>query len=226
MDEIPPSVDDESYELDLELMLTLNPDVLIVSSGQEEDYERLTAAGLPVVSYNYNASWRERAQRVAELLGRPGALDDLIAELDERIDALTERAEGLSAAIVDFRGAEDIRVWAGPQNNRLSAYAVLDEIGLRPGEEIRSLKNEFDQTVLSLEQLRLIDTDYIYVFSAEAGDAAVNDENLRELVSSPLWESLPAVQAGNVHLVSTAWFGDSIRSVRTIIGDLEQTLPA
>jgi len=75
----------------------------------------------------------------------------------------------------------------------------------------------------SLERVGEIDTDVVYIFGSENDPAALQAE-VDEITSSPVWQSLPAVEAGNMHAMEPYWFGFGPTEAMLVLDDIERTL--
>lgn len=100
---------------------------------------------------------------------------------------------------------------------------LLRRAGLRrpPAHEKKT-----DGIDFSLERLRLIDGDELFIYSA--ANAAEEEKNARaraRLQRHPLWDRLRAVRSGNVHIVdSYLWAGGGMLWADAMLDDLERYL--
>lgn len=72
---------------------------------------------------------------------------------------------------------------------------------------------------LSLEQVGELTADVLIVWTANEDDPAAVEDQLR---ASPLWDTLPAVQAGRAVFGGQYWIGSGLYAARAVFGDLRQ----
>lgn len=66
----------------------------------------------------------------------------------------------------------------------------------------------------------MVNAEHIFVITYN-----VDDQQLEEYTSNPLWQQLPAVQAGNVHLVEgTAWTNHGPVGAGVVLDEVEAAL--
>jgi iron complex transport system substrate-binding protein len=117
-----------------------------------------------------------------------------------RAEVAAAREAGESAAFLRVR-PRVVRLYAATTGPGRILY---DELGLEPGSSVPLNPDEL-WVNLSLEELRSIEADHLFLgIDPGAGDRG---DDVRD---HPLWNSLPAVQAGNVY---------EVRSMLWIAGD-------
>ncbi len=173
-------------------IVKLEPDLVTATqSGMtQEEYDRLTEAGIPVVAYPdapYNTTWQESLEMVGQALGR--------SELAEEVKAETEQVIADTAA--EFPQLEGKTfTYAGPNADPSSfyVYTVMDnrprllvELGMRnsPLVEERSEPGQFLFNISS-ERTAQLDADVFLTY-------ATSEANVKELAENPLVKQIPAV---------------------------------
>ncbi|OZM79685.1 ABC transporter substrate-binding protein [Pseudonocardia sp. MH-G8] len=185
-------------DVNLEAVAALEPDLLIGwTGGIEEQYTALSGIA-PTVAIDVDftdASVSLRA--IAAVVGREAEADALITAFDERRAArLAELGDIGAVSIVLGIGGQQFRVY---QPTGSSVARWLAEAGARIVPEIGAISGEpygdGEFVLISPESLGQVTGDTIVVMTntGPAGEAAV-----AELEGSPLWPTLPAVQAGRV----------------------------
>jgi len=207
-------------EVNLEAVAALRPDLILSSKLRHEQiYDELAAIAPTVFTEEVGVVWRENLAVHAEALGLEQEADDLLAAYDERAadiaDRLVEeRGELPTVSVVRFL----------PDETRLYQKAsfigtVLEDLGLPrpPSQDV----DDFALTI-SAEQLAQADADVI--FTTHYGPAEDTTEGA--LTSNPLWSSLGAVQAGDVHAVADDhWMlGIGIGAAQLVLDDVEALL--
>ncbi|WP_041298378.1 ABC transporter substrate-binding protein [Ilumatobacter coccineus] len=169
-------------QVNLEELATFDPDMIVGQIGSVESNDTMAAIA-PVVAYDYPADWREPVRIFGEALDREAEAEAAIADVEARIAEIAERVPdgGLTLALITNGRDGNFTVYT-PEHGAGIARA-LDEIGISYVDV---------PTDLSKERMGdLAPADWIVVY-----DFSVFDVN--ELLDDPLFQQLPAVQAGNV----------------------------
>lgn len=220
-----PSAMTDAYEVDLETIATLDPDVILGPTFYVDDvYDQLRALA-PTISIDRPtfANWKDDLRFVAEALGRPQRAEELLADYDRRVGEVRaaigeDRLAGLTVSTFRPFGDDGIYIFIASFAN-----TVLDDVGVRrpPGPD-RELPPGEERIELSLEELSLLDADVIIHGKLDIGAPSSVDD-------SPLYQRLPAVQAGRVIEVDAgAWNQGSVLAAMRILDDLQRgfaTLP-
>lgn len=171
--------------------------------------EATAGPGLAAGQYN---SWDTLFLSVADAVGRRARGEELVAELEVRLADLAERRAGrpdLRVARVEFyeTGSFSYR----GQNE--DTAELMRRIGLTVVGPDDSSNEE------SLERLPEIDADLLVVPVGGSMPAEV----FAEVEGSPLWQAIPAVQAGRVEQVDgTLWPGLGYLWANALLDDLER----
>jgi iron complex transport system substrate-binding protein len=206
----------EIGEPDLEAIAALEPDLILGSELRVADfYDELSAIAPTVFSETVGVAWKQNLALHAEALGREDEAADLLAAYESRAKEVgASLPEGQTVSIVRFVPGE-IRLYA--KDNFIGT--VLEDAGIArpPVQDV----DEFD-VVVSTEQVDQAAGDVIFV--GTYGDPAETDGPA--VLGGPLWERLPAVQAGDVHEVDDdVWFlGIGIGAADRVLDDLERLL--
>ncbi|MEM7125988.1 MAG: iron-siderophore ABC transporter substrate-binding protein [Chloroflexota bacterium] len=214
-----PVVDGPNYEQ----IVALDPDLIIGSwmmgtDGNEEHYELLSAIA-PTLTFNDwpGSYWQDSTRQVAMLFDRQKQAEAVIADYDAFVQETRERIApifgdetvspllffGPTPWLYTPRYAYDDRVV--PED---STGWLYHELGLTPGDEIAELigsdmlglSNVFLE--ISGEQLPEMTADHLVVFPNGYSGAEGISEGYTEYLESPIWATLPAVQAGNVYAIT------------------------
>jgi iron complex transport system substrate-binding protein len=186
----------------LEAVAALRPDLVIGwTGGIDEKYAALSAIA-PTVAVDVDFTDAAVSLRaIAAALGRDAEAEAVITAFDERRAArLREIGEIGDVSVVLGIGGQQFRVYQ-PAGSSVARW--LAEAGGRLVPDIASAIGEpsGDELVLiSPENLGQVTGETIVVMhnTGAAGEAA-----LAELEGSPLWPTLPAVQAGRVVKVNS-----------------------
>lgn len=169
-------------QVNLEELAAFEPDLIVGQVGSVHAEESMSAIA-PIAAYDFPADWREPLRILGDALGREIEAVEAIALVEAQLAEIAERVPdgGLTVAMITNGSGGNFTVYT-PEHGAGIARA-LEEIGISYVDVPSSLSKE-----------RLGDlapADWVVVY-----DFAVFDVN--ELVDDPLFQQLPAVQAGNV----------------------------
>ena len=199
-------------EPNLEAILGLDPDLILSSNLRHEAiYDQLSEIAPTVFTETVGVAWKENLQVYAEALNRQEVLDLRMGEYEAALGTVRNSADtSQEVSIIRFT----------PGQNRVMQKGsfigtVIEDVGFARPESQRS--DEF-MVQVSQEEMELMDGDVI--FMSVFGEA--DDTALGAFTSSPLWQSLSAVQADEVYRVSDDhWFlGIGLIGAERILDDL------
>ncbi|CAN5498937.1 hypothetical protein BH23CHL2_BH23CHL2_27330 [soil metagenome] len=206
------------FEVDAEQLLNVSPDIMLdgaydggLFSGLEPDIlERIA----PVVAYDFenDLQWPEYFLFFADALNRLDEAEHVLEHYQERIDALREQLGDNPPSVALLRVRPDeVRNYT-----EIGFVArIFDDLGIPTwGPE---------DWEFSLERVGEIDTDVIYLFGSENDPEALQAE-VDEITSSPVWQSLPAVESDSTHAMEAYWFGFGPTEAMLVLDDIERTL--
>lgn len=73
---------------------------------------------------------------------------------------------------------------------------------------------------ISLEQIPVINADYVFAFTTDGLTSGDAQDYLAELQENPLWQALDVMQEGRLYIVDNYWFGTGYIAAHAIIDDL------
>ena len=220
------------FPANLEMVVGLEPDLIIVSDYDEEIYDDLRAIAPTVMSRALpNSQWKRTMRFMGELLNLTEETEALLGEYEARLDALIELIGDPSEIEVSVVRYYQYESQAGLQMQLANAFSsgILADAGFgRPdsqdygAEEAAEVYGSAVAATLSLEQIQLLDGEYLFAWSqgpnAEA-DAA-NEEAWDSLRSLPLWGNLDAVSSGRVFQAGGHWVGWGLPAAHAVLDDL------
>lgn len=209
-------------ETNFESVVALEPDLILAAAGtDQETYDLLSGIAPTVVPEAVSgAPWQDLTRFYAAALGKDAEIEQVLAEIDARI-------EELSASLGDNAGATVTVVrWMpnGPMVMAASTFTgqILQALGLQLPEFAQEIEGAAHSDVLSLENLAEIDTDWIFIatLNAEGADA------LEAAMSEPAFEQLAAAQAGQVVPVNGQLWSSTAGplAAQAILDDIENAL--
>jgi iron complex transport system substrate-binding protein len=193
---------DASGETDLEAIAAAKPDLIVAMASVESIYPQLSAIA-PTVVLGWDTEWRAGLRMVAAATGADAAAEDaiagaeaLIAETANQLAPLAERK-----IMVGFTYGDVFYIWG----EKTPTAVLFSELGLTfvPGPEPFL-------TSASLEQANLL-ADADILLSVNSDPAGIASQE-----ASPLFSTLPAVQAGRygvVDIVLARALGDSLSPI-------------
>jgi iron complex transport system substrate-binding protein len=203
-------------EPDLERIAALEPDLILSSTLRHEAiYDELSQIAPTVFTETVGVVWKDNFLVHAEALGMEDQAQQMLDDYDARADALgASLEEPPTVSMVRFL----------PGETRLYQKAsfigtVLEDVGLPrpPSQDVDDFAAE-----ISPEQIAQADADVIFVTHYGAAEETTRPE----IIDAPLWQSLDAVQRGDVHeMPDDVWMlGIGIRAANIVLDDLEAFL--
>ncbi|GAA3406040.1 ABC transporter substrate-binding protein [Paenibacillus hodogayensis] len=191
----------------LEVVVGLQPDLIIMNSNNANDYEQFSKIAPSVlIPYDANRSAYDDAKLVAELIGKPQVADQLAARFEQKASAARKSLAdtiggGKKAAIVRADGKGDSFSVFGDNYGR-GGWPIYRGLKFVVTDKMKEAITSGKQIVqkLSLEQLSDYVGDADYLFLSDEG------EGTEQLKASSVWKSLPAVKNGKVIELSKAQF--------------------
>ena len=184
--------------MDIEAVMNLNPDLIVISTVQEKMYDALSEIAPTVMIELEALNWKDDVKAFAKVFNKEDAADKWLADYETKA----------------AKAGDKIKAEYGENTTYLSFLASGGQFFIFDGAGFGSVLYQDmglakpagmpEQTNISLpvvtyEGLAAIKADYIFLIAT--------DEDLAELKGNAIWNSLPAVQQGNVvQLPSSPYF--------------------
>lgn len=194
-----------NQELNLEAIQAQNPDVIIVSAtggdSHMDHYDQLKEIA-PVLVIDYNSSdWRDVTKRVAELLNTREKADKILADFSEKLNDVKSQinvpTDPVDVAVYADHGGGSMSVGlpTAPQSLILAdlGFTVADE-GVIPEKG----RTDFSFTTVEQALQALRQKTLLLVGTSK--------EEKDKLMANKTFESLPAVQSGQVYELGSPSF--------------------
>ena len=202
-------------EPDLELVLSLQPDLILTNKLRHEAiYQQLSQIAPTVCSETVGVVWKENLQLFAEALGKAEEgerlMADYFARLEEFKRAMGPRLDETEVSLV--RSFPDhVRIYMKAS----FMGSVVEDAGLpRPPAQDKDIFME----EATAERIRDLDGDVMFImyWNRQQG------EQLSQLMQHPLWSRLDVVQQGRVYEVDDRIWGTGLGplAANRIIDDL------
>ncbi|MEM7125984.1 MAG: iron-siderophore ABC transporter substrate-binding protein [Chloroflexota bacterium] len=231
-DEAAAEVEFVGFPANLEAVFALQPDLIVQSPYGQEDIELVQGiAPTVVLPLLPNVQWEENMRFTSELLNRNEEVEALIAQYDGRVATLQELIGDPSAIEVSVVRYYDDSGASGLQLQLANAFStdILADVGFaRPESQAMSADEAAERygspvaATLSLEELPLLDGEYLFAWSQAAnaeGDEA-NEGAWTALSEDPLWATLEAVQNEQTFQVGGHWVGWGFHAAHEVLDDL------
>ncbi|MEM7803064.1 MAG: ABC transporter substrate-binding protein, partial [Chloroflexota bacterium] len=220
------------FPANLEEIVALEPDLIIQSPFGQEELEQLEAIAATVVLPSLpNVQWEDSMRFTAELLNKVDEVETLLLQYDARVNTLRRLVGNPTEIEISVVRYYDDSGATGLQMQLANAFStdILTDVGFaRPesqaysAEEATELYGSPVAATLSLEELPLIDGQYLFAWS-QAPDAegdAANETAWSQLGEDPLWSTLEAVQNENTFQVGGHWVGWGFAAAHELLDDL------
>ena len=187
-------------DTNIEDIIAMEPDLVIWDSmGQTEDqYNALTAAGIPVLSTNADTfeTTYESIILIGKVLGKDAEAETIVNDMKQSFEQIEKDAKeaGIEGKTVYFEVSPLVwGLWSAGTDTFMQEIA-----------DLLGLKNIFDDTTgwvqVSEEQVIERNPDYIVTITMYYGEGPRPEE---EIASRDGWENVSAVKDGNILCIDT-----------------------
>lgn len=205
-------VTDIGVEPNVETVLGLDPDLIFVPDFTDAGVVDLLAEIAPTVVIPYGGDPFERLTLFGEITGQPAVAQAWIDAYEAKADARREEVApliepGETATAFIMYGDDQLYIYGRPRLGPI----MYDVFGFSQPAAVTELFKDDPGALwkaVSIELLPQYVGDRIFLVQVDNEDAQAATE---ALIDNPLWQSLPAVQNGNVYYVSGRWaFNDPL----------------
>jgi len=187
--------------VNFEAILSASPDLILIPTGQEKDYDQLSKIA-PTVMLPKKSDWREQLTDMAEVLGRQQEAERALQQYDRKT---SEAKDKLKNIVGD--GTVLYLTLLGKQmliygENSARGKVLYKELGLH---QVAAYPAGEASLPLSMEILPKYDADYILLtLDGEVEEVKTQYEGL---LQSSLWKNMKAVKNSRVYMMGTEdWF--------------------
>jgi iron complex transport system substrate-binding protein len=212
----------DTWEMNAEALLLAEPDLIISATWWPEANEYAeTIAPTVVIDHDRAETWLQSFDIITQIVGRTDVQEALLAGIDERLATLTElRGEDTADTtftVTIIESAEQL--WMFTEYNfgaQMALQAGLSFADTVPTPEEAAETGDGPYAVgISIEQLRLIDADHIFLFTNYADNAQ------EALFASPIWQRFAASDPERIHFLSGEyWVRDHPIAAHRVLDDL------
>ncbi|KQN73870.1 iron-siderophore ABC transporter substrate-binding protein [Devosia sp. Leaf64] len=209
----------EELAPNLEVILSLEPDLILGNKKRHEDiYEQLSAIAPTVFVENITGQWRQNLAFYADAVNQTEKGAEVLKYYEDRVARIKA---SLGDQVNEKVGL--VRFIAGQNyayNNDSFSGSILRDIGFgRPAAQDKAGLAE----KITLERIPELDGDRLLRFSYETGDGGATKE-AETWMASPLWENLSVAKAGHVYPVfDTVWAtAGGVMAAHLALDDIEK----
>ncbi|WP_054024000.1 ABC transporter substrate-binding protein [Bacillus sp. FJAT-28004] len=216
-------VEDVGFPLSVEKSLTLQPDLIIFSNSDEQQYEVISKVA-PTVTFNSFATLEERMRTLGDLLNKKQEAEDWLAEHAVKTAEMWKQIhdsgikEGETASVFTMYPGNRLFIMAG---TGLPQF-LYEKGGFKPTPIIQDIIDKEQGFVeISSELLPEYAADRIFILNPVAPDA---QQSTNELMKSDIWLKLPAVKNGQVYNLDLLKASSDALSREWLIEELPKAL--
>lgn len=216
---------DIGFPTNLEKVLTLKPDLIMLSYVMDNEVEEASKIA-PTIVFDGMQPLKDRFPVVADIVGKKEEGEQLLKKYNEDADAMWEQlraegkvTEGETAVVLQFFWNKKMFVMkTGGVAGLLyqaKGYSMDEKVqALQPnsGPYIEITKETLHETLMGDQLFVLISAD------KEAQKA------FEELKQEPLWNSLPAVKNNKVHFIEDKWNYDDMTTSNMLLEEFPNML--
>ena len=191
--------------MDIEAIMNLNPDLIIISAVQEKMYEQLNEIAPTVMIKLEALNWKEDVKAFAKVFNKEDIANTWLDNYDKKAKEAGDKVKtalGEDTTYLSFLASGgQFYVFDGA-----GFGSVLYEDMVLSKPEGMPEQSDISLPVVSYEGLAEIKADYIFVIAT--------NEDLKVLEENAIWNSLPAVKAGNIiNLPASPYFVQGYSSI-------------
>lgn len=210
------------FELNMEALMALEPDVIFIGGRQLSQYEDLSKIapvvyiGVPKDS-TYIPSFQANVRTIASLFGLEAQAEDILSGFDKRIEALNQAAAGKTALVgIVTSGSFSTLGKTG------RASLISNEIGFENlGADVDNAHGDNASFELILDK----NPEYLFILDRDTAIHAEGSKTAQEVLDNEIVQKADAYQSGKiVYLTPDVWYlaEGGITATDIMLKDLEQ----
>jgi len=218
-------IKDIGFPINLDKAAELKPDLIIVASSDEEQYQRISQIA-PTVTFNSFAPLDQRLHTLGKLLDKKHEAEQWLGAYHMKAAAMwrqlrTTIKPGETASVFIYDHGHHLFVMG---TSGLSSV-LYDPCGFQPVDKIQELLDE-GQGFIEIDEARIADYagDRIFMLMSSNPKSRLAT---KQLMTTPLWHRLPAVKEGKLHIIEAKqWnYGDAMTRIK-LLDELPHLLTA
>ena len=181
--------------MDVEAVMNLNPDLIIISTVQEKMYDQLSEIAPTVMIQLEALNWKDDVESFAKVFGKEEEADNWLKNYEEKSKEAGDKIKaeyGEDTTYLSFLASGgQFFVFDGAGFGSV----LYEDMQLAKPEGMPE-QSDISLPVVTYEGLASINTDYIFLIATP--------EDLEQLESNSIWNSLPAVKEGHVVVLDSS----------------------
>ncbi|MCY9657909.1 ABC transporter substrate-binding protein [Paenibacillus chondroitinus] len=192
----------------VEKVASMNPDLIVINGFAEENYDKLSKIA-PTVFIPYNAykNVREEVKLLGDTFGRQKEAEQWLAKYEQKAKESREKIkgavkEGETAVIINVR--EKKISFLGDNYGR-GGEVIYNMLKLKAPDFVQKEAIDSGKQLVefSMEMLsQYANVDHIFICMNEG----TTEAQVKEILESPIWKTLPAVKNNKVHMLDYKTF--------------------
>ena len=211
-------------EPDFEKIAELDPDLILISGRQSEVYDQLQEIAetvfIGVDTENYMDSFTENVTTIGEMFGKESEVEDALAEIDDTIASVNEKAEEADKNALIILANDDKISAYGPSSRFGIIHDVFGVPAVDEGIEVSTHGSN-----VSFEYVTEQDPDLLYVI--DRGAVVGGESSAKQVVENKLMERTKAFQNDDIYYLDPDfWYlsGGGLISVQEMANQIEESL--
>ncbi|WP_291628564.1 iron-hydroxamate ABC transporter substrate-binding protein [Clostridium sp.] len=191
--------------MDVEAVMNLNPDLIVISTVQEKMYDQLSEIAPTVMIQLEALNWKDDVKAFAKVFNKEDVANKWLADYEAKAKEAGDKIKseyGEDTTYLSFLASGgQFFVFDGAGFGSV----LYEDMGLKKPEGMPE-QSDISLPVVTYEGLASIKADYIF--------AIATAEDLAQLESNAIWNSLPAVKEGKVVILdSSPYFNQGYSSI-------------
>ncbi|WP_078551402.1 siderophore ABC transporter substrate-binding protein [Bacillus alkalicellulosilyticus] len=211
------------FELDFEKMAEINPDLIVISGRQQEQYEELSKLAptlyLSIDYNNYVESFKNNMMILGQIFDQEEAMAAELVAIDEAIASLNEKVSVDKTALVVLANEGNINAYGTG-----SRFGIIhEEFGITPVDE--NIEVSRHGMNVSFEYVVEKDPDYLFVIDRDL--VVTGEPAAQQTIENELVQNTKAYQNGNIYYLDPSyWYisGSGLVSVSEMIKAMEEAI--
>lgn len=191
--------------MDIEEVMNLNPDLIVISTVQEKMYDQLSEIAPTVMIQLEALNWKDDVKAFAKVFNKEDVANKWLADYEAKAKEAGDKIKteyGENTTYLSFLASGgQFFIFDGAGFGSV----LYEDMGLAKPEGMPE-QSDISLPVVTYEGLASIKSDYIFLISTP--------EDLKQLESNAIWNSLPAVKEGKVVVLeSSPYFNQGYSSI-------------
>lgn len=191
--------------MDVEAVMNLNPDLIVISTVQEKMYDQLSEIAPTVMIQLEALNWKDDVKAFAKVFNKEDAANKWLADYETKAKNAEDKIKseyGENTTYLSFLASGgQFFIFDGAGFGSV----LYEDMGLAKPEGMPE-QSDISLPVVTYEGLASIKSDYIFLISTP--------EDLKQLESNAIWNSLPTVKEGKVVVLeSSPYFNQGYSSI-------------